>query len=64
MPRPSSKVWFLLLGRGQQALFLSAGISFTRDGRYLALAERRDCKDHVSIFVCSDWQLLRVGLAR
>lgn len=40
-------------------LFL-AGISFSRDGRYLALAERRDCKDYVSIFVCSDWQLLRV----
>ncbi|XP_036297484.1 WD repeat-containing protein WRAP73 isoform X1 [Pipistrellus kuhlii] len=35
------------------------GISFSRDGRYLALAERRDCKDYVSIFVCSDWQLLR-----
>ncbi|KAM4871817.1 WD repeat-containing protein WRAP73 [Thomomys bottae] len=35
------------------------GISFTRDGRYLALAERRDCRDYVSIFVCSDWQLLR-----
>ncbi|XP_025712915.1 WD repeat-containing protein WRAP73 isoform X2 [Callorhinus ursinus] len=35
------------------------GIAFTRDGRYMALAERRDCKDHVSIFVCSDWQLLR-----
>ncbi|XP_045860971.1 WD repeat-containing protein WRAP73 isoform X2 [Meles meles] len=35
------------------------GLSFTRDGRYLALAERRDCKDHVSVFVCSDWQLLR-----
>ncbi|XP_021510924.2 WD repeat-containing protein WRAP73 isoform X1 [Meriones unguiculatus] len=35
------------------------GITFTRDGRYLALAERRDCKDYVSIFVCSDWQLLR-----
>uniref|UniRef100_A0A480YP45 WD repeat-containing protein WRAP73 n=1 Tax=Sus scrofa TaxID=9823 RepID=A0A480YP45_PIG len=35
------------------------GITFTRDGRYLALAERRDCRDHVSIFVCSDWQLLR-----
>ncbi|XP_015999879.2 WD repeat-containing protein WRAP73 isoform X2 [Rousettus aegyptiacus] len=35
------------------------GISFSRDGRYLALAERRDCKDFVSIFVCSDWQLLR-----
>ncbi|XP_032251058.1 WD repeat-containing protein WRAP73 isoform X2 [Phoca vitulina] len=35
------------------------GIAFTRDGRYMALAERRDCKDHVSVFVCSDWQLLR-----
>ncbi|XP_045659454.1 WD repeat-containing protein WRAP73 isoform X2 [Ursus americanus] len=35
------------------------GITFTRDGRYMALAERRDCKDHVSVFVCSDWQLLR-----
>ncbi|XP_048206063.1 WD repeat-containing protein WRAP73 isoform X2 [Perognathus longimembris pacificus] len=35
------------------------GVSFTRDGRYLALAERRDCRDYVSIFVCSDWQLLR-----
>uniref|UniRef100_A0A8C8YJ96 WD repeat containing, antisense to TP73 n=1 Tax=Prolemur simus TaxID=1328070 RepID=A0A8C8YJ96_PROSS len=36
------------------------GITFTRDGRYMALAERRDCKDYVSVFVCSDWQLLRV----
>ncbi|XP_071622812.1 WD repeat-containing protein WRAP73 isoform X1 [Heliangelus exortis] len=35
------------------------GIAFTRDGRYMAVAERRDCKDFVSIFVCSDWQLLR-----
>nr|XP_060481913.1 WD repeat-containing protein WRAP73 [Panthera onca] len=35
------------------------GVSFTRDGRYMALAERRDCQDHVSVFVCSDWQLLR-----
>ncbi|PKU35252.1 wd repeat-containing protein hypothetical protein [Limosa lapponica baueri] len=36
------------------------GIAFTRDGRYMAVAERRDCKDFVSIFVCSDWQLLRI----
>ncbi|KAF5917412.1 hypothetical protein HPG69_007006 [Diceros bicornis minor] len=35
------------------------GMTFTRDGHYMALAERRDCKDYVSIFVCSDWQLLR-----
>lgn len=41
-------------------LLFPAGITFSRDGRYLALAERRDCKDYVSIFVCSDWQLLRV----
>ncbi|NWH71615.1 WRP73 protein, partial [Piaya cayana] len=35
------------------------GIAFAKDGRYMAVAERRDCKDFVSIFVCSDWQLLR-----
>nr|XP_056721358.1 WD repeat-containing protein WRAP73 isoform X2 [Euleptes europaea] len=34
-------------------------IAFTKDGRYMALAERRDCKDYVSLFVCNDWQLLR-----
>ncbi|XP_077167214.1 WD repeat-containing protein WRAP73 isoform X2 [Paroedura picta] len=33
--------------------------AFTKDGRYMALAERRDCKDYISLFVCSDWQLLR-----
>ena len=46
--------------RSQYLSLFSAGITFTRDGRYLALAERRDCRDYVSIFVCSDWQLLRV----
>ncbi|XP_060614719.2 WD repeat-containing protein WRAP73 [Anolis sagrei] len=35
------------------------GIAFTKNGRYMALAERRDCKDYISLFVCSDWQLLR-----
>ncbi|XP_038677952.1 WD repeat-containing protein WRAP73 isoform X1 [Scyliorhinus canicula] len=35
------------------------GMDFTKDGHYMALAERRDCKDHISIFVCSEWQLLR-----
>lgn len=46
--------------RSQDLSLFLAGITFTRDGRYLALAERRDCRDYVSIFVCSDWQLLRV----
>ncbi|OXB78120.1 UNVERIFIED_CONTAM: hypothetical protein H355_007262 [Colinus virginianus] len=36
------------------------GIAFTKDGRYMAVAERRDCKDFVSLFVCSNWQLLRL----
>lgn len=36
------------------------GIDFSRDGTYMALAERRDCKDYVSVFVCDDWHLLRV----
>ncbi|KAM5140389.1 WD repeat-containing protein WRAP73 [Mantella aurantiaca] len=35
------------------------GIAFTKDGRHMALAERRDCKDYISIFVCNDWRLLR-----
>ncbi|NXP29239.1 WRP73 protein, partial [Scytalopus superciliaris] len=35
------------------------GVAFTKDGRYMAVAERRDCKDFISIFVCSNWQLLR-----
>lgn len=37
------------------------GIDFSRDGCYMALAERRDCKDYVSVFVCDDWHLLRVS---
>lgn len=35
------------------------GLDFNHSGRYMALAERRDCKDYVSVFDCSDWQLLR-----
>ncbi|XP_057682364.1 WD repeat-containing protein WRAP73 isoform X2 [Corythoichthys intestinalis] len=35
------------------------GIDFSRDGCYMALAERRDCKDYVCLFVCDDWHLLR-----
>ncbi|XP_061910421.1 WD repeat-containing protein WRAP73 isoform X1 [Entelurus aequoreus] len=35
------------------------GIDFSRDGCYMALAERRDCKDYICVFVCDDWHLLR-----
>lgn len=36
-------------------------MDFSKDGSYMALAERRDCKDYVSVFVCDDWHLLRVS---
>lgn len=55
----------LIVSRGNTALsnhLLShTGIDFSRDGSYMALAERRDCKDYVSVFVCDDWHLLRVS---
>ncbi|KAK2165292.1 hypothetical protein LSH36_52g03026 [Paralvinella palmiformis] len=35
------------------------GLSFSPDGKFLALAERRDCKDYISVFVCSTWQLVK-----
>jgi hypothetical protein len=36
-------------------------MDFSREGKYLALAERRECKDFVSIFLCSTWQLVKVS---
>uniref|UniRef100_A0A3P8WQY8 WD repeat containing, antisense to TP73 n=1 Tax=Cynoglossus semilaevis TaxID=244447 RepID=A0A3P8WQY8_CYNSE len=36
-------------------------VDFSKNGGYMALAERRDCKDYVSVFVCDDWHLLRVS---
>ncbi|XP_019642896.1 PREDICTED: WD repeat-containing protein WRAP73-like [Branchiostoma belcheri] len=36
-------------------------LDFTRDGSYMALAERRDCKDYISVFSCKQWQLMKVG---
>jgi len=38
------------------------GIAFSWDGKYLAFAERRDCKDALSIFDCSSsssWNLVK-----
>lgn len=45
-----------------QTIFSSLGMDFSADGHYMALAERRDCKDYISIFVCDDWHLLRVSI--
>ena len=35
------------------------GLDFSKDGKFMALAERRECKDYISIFDCSSWQLCR-----
>jgi len=40
---------------------LLLGVQFSADGKFLALAERRDCKDFVSLFDCSTWQLVKVS---
>ena len=36
-----------------------SGLDFSPDGCYMALAERRDCKDVVSVFECNGWQLVQ-----
>ena len=40
---------------------LLPGMHFTKDGKYMALAERRDCKDFISVFACNTWQLVKVS---
>jgi len=35
--------------------FAAKGVSFSPDGKFMALAERRDCKDYVSVFSTSAW---------
>jgi len=39
---------------------LAQGVQFSVDGKFLALAERRDCKDFISLFDCNTWQLIKV----
>ncbi|TPX37741.1 hypothetical protein SmJEL517_g00601 [Synchytrium microbalum] len=33
--------------------------SFRSDSKYLAVAERRDCKEYVGIYDCEDWTMLK-----
>ena len=40
-------------------VLVQGGVDFSSNGKYMALAERRDCKDHISLFDCSQWQLIR-----
>jgi len=34
------------------------GISFTSNGKFMALAERDNCKDFIGIYYCGDWKLM------
>lgn len=34
------------------------GISFTSNGKFMALAERSQCKDYVGVYYCGDWKLM------
>lgn len=40
-------------------LIVQGGVDFSNNGKYMALAERRDCKDYISLFDCSQWQLVK-----
>lgn len=33
--------------------------SFRKDGKYLALAERRETKDYISIYDCETWAIVK-----
>lgn len=35
------------------------GVSFTHDGKYLAVARRKACKDRVGIYHCGTWELVK-----
>ncbi|KXS21187.1 YVTN repeat-like/Quino protein amine dehydrogenase [Gonapodya prolifera JEL478] len=43
----------------QYPKYTDRAFSFRPDGRYLALAERRDGKDHVSVYDAEEWVLLK-----
>ena len=40
--------------------FLNIGISFTSDGKFMALAERKDSKDYIGVYCTQDWKLVNV----
>ncbi|XP_041377780.1 WD repeat-containing protein WRAP73-like [Gigantopelta aegis] len=38
---------------------IDKNVDFTLDGKYMALAERRNCKDFISLFACNTWELVK-----
>lgn len=39
------------------------GLDFTPNGKFMAVLERRDGKDFVSVFACETWQLVLVSVS-
>lgn len=40
--------------------FADAATAFSHNGRFLAVAERRECKDYVNVLSTENWELLKV----
>lgn len=36
----------------------SKGVSFTKDGKFVAIATRKDCKDYVNLIACHSWEIM------
>ncbi|KAJ7547562.1 hypothetical protein O6H91_08G092100 [Diphasiastrum complanatum] len=34
------------------------GVSFTKDGKFVGIATRRDCKDYVNMLACNTWEVM------
>lgn len=51
----------ITLGNVFHLFHFVTGCEFSPDGKYFAVLERKDCKDHISIFSCDVWKMLRVG---
>jgi len=36
----------------------SRAVAFTRDGKFAAIATRRDCKDYINMLACRGWEAM------
>jgi len=35
------------------------GVSFAHDGKYMAVARRKACKDFIAVYSCESWELVK-----
>lgn len=55
-------IWSLLnrsVSYLKYAKAVNPGLAYSPDGKYVALAERRGCKDHICILLCSNWKIVK-----